>query len=95
MEGRVPGRLDCGAAPMSATDSHRRVAPNYLDRVVMAMTYDGNRIKQAWLMGYASYAYTASFIGQTDPSVGEPVFTRWDAIKGGVECAWDSLWRKQ
>lgn len=68
---------------------------NYLDRMMAAMVYDGNRLKQAWLMARASYAYTASFIGNTDPSLGEPVFTHWDAIKAGVECAWDTLWRKQ
>ncbi len=69
---------------------------NYLDTVMAAISYDGaSRIKHAWLMGCASYAYTASFIGNTDPSVGEPVFTRWSAIKAGLDCGWDNLWRKQ
>ena len=68
---------------------------NYVDRMMTAMTYDGNRIKRAWLMACASYAYTASFIGNTDPSLGEPVFTRWDAIKGAVECGWRYLWRRK
>ncbi len=66
---------------------------NYLDHMMSAMTSEGGRLKQAWLMGRASYAYTASFIGNTDPSVGEPVFTHWDAFKGGVECFWDTLTR--
>lgn len=68
---------------------------NYLDHMGAALTYKGNRVKAAWLMARASYSYTASFIGNTDPSVGEPVFTRWDAIEGAVECFWDCLWRKE
>ena len=65
-----------------------------LSPMMAALIYDGkSRIKKAWLMGYASYAYTASYIGNTDPSLGEPVFTQWDAIKGGIECGWDYLWR--
>ena len=66
---------------------------NYMDRMMAAITYRGNRFTTAWVMARASYAYTASFIGKTDPSKGEPVFTRWDAFQGAVECAWDQLWR--
>ena len=59
-----------------------------------ALTYDGqNRFKQAWFAFRASYSYTASFIGNTDPSMGEPVFTHWDAFKGAIEIAWEYLWR--
>lgn len=68
---------------------------NYMDDMGDALTYEGgNRLKAAWLMARASYSYTASFIGQTDPSVGEPVFTRWDAVKGAVECFFYCLRRK-
>lgn len=68
---------------------------NYLDHLMTAMTYSGpSRIWQAWLMARASYAYTCSFIGQTDPSRGEPEFTRWYAFKGAVETGWDCLWRR-
>ena len=54
-------------------------------RMIDAMTHNGNRLLLAWKMARASYAYTASFIGQTDPSAGEPEFTRWCAFKGAVE----------
>ena len=73
----------------------RPLRMNYLDYCVKAITHRGNRFTTAWVMGRASYAYTCSFIGKTDPSMGEPVFTRWDAIKGGFECAWDQLWRQR
>lgn len=66
---------------------------NYLDHMSIALTYKGNRFKEAWLMARASYAYTCSFIGNTDPSMGEPVFTHWDALKGAIECAWDTFKR--
>ena len=63
--------------------------------ILDALTYDGrNRLRRAWLMGRASYLYTASFIGNTDPEH-EPTFTHWDAIKAGFVCAWDALWRSK
>lgn len=68
---------------------------NYMDDVVKGITYEGNRVMAAWYMARGSYAYTASFIGRTDPSQGEPVFTHWDALKGALETFWDHLWRKQ
>lgn len=64
---------------------------SYMDDMHEALVYKGNRFKEAWLMARASYSYTASFIGQTDPSAGEPVFTRWDAFVGAVECFWYCL----
>ena len=66
---------------------------NYMDHMMRAMTCEGGRLKQAYLMGIASYHYTASFIGNTDPEHGEPVFTHWDAFIGGVECFWDTFKR--
>ena len=74
-------------------DRHKK--RNYLDHVVRAITHRGNRLTTAWMMARGSYAYTASFIGRTDPSMGEPVFTHWDALKGGVEIFWDYLWRQR
>lgn len=69
---------------------------NYFDHTTAAICYRGpSRIKKAWLMGRGSYAYTCSFIGKTDPSKGEPVFTRWYAFKSGVALFWDYLWRKE
>lgn len=68
---------------------------NYLDHVVRGITCEGNRFTRAWLMARASYAYTASFIGTTDPSQGEPEFTRWDAFKGAVEQFFDTLRRDE
>ena len=59
--------------------------------ILDALTYDGpNRLRRAWLMGRASYLYTASYIGNTDP-LHEPTFTHWDAIKAGFVCAWDAF----
>lgn len=67
---------------------------NYLDKCMDAMIYEGNRIKHAWLMARASYAYTCSFIGNTDPSIGEPEFTRWYAFTEAAKLGWEYLWRK-
>ena len=69
---------------------------NYLDHMMRGITYDGpSRIKAAWLMARGSYEYTCSFIGTTDPSIGEPEFTRWYAFRCAVELFWDYLWRKE
>ena len=62
--------------------------------MIDAMTYNGNRLLLAWKMARASYAYTASFIGQTDPSAGEPEFTHWYAFCGAAELFWEYLWRR-
>lgn len=67
---------------------------NYMDAVVKGITYEGNRVLKAWHMACGSYAYTCSFIGKTDPSQGEPEFTRWYAFTSAVELFWDYLWRK-
>ena len=66
---------------------------NYLDKCMRAMTGPDRGLVAAWNMATASYAYTASFIGNTDPSVGEPVFTHWDAFKGAWEIFWEYLFR--
>ena len=71
--------------------SHKDDATPILD----ALTYDGqNRFRRVWLMGRASYLYTASYIGNTDPEH-EPTFTLLDAIRAGFVCAWDELWRSK
>ena len=67
---------------------------NYLEKVVRGITYDGNRLKGAWLMALGSYAYTRSFAGATYEDGTDMGFTRWYAFKGAVETFWDYLTRR-
>lgn len=53
---------------------------NLAKMMLDAMTCEGNRFHQAWLMGKASYYYTRSH-----------GFGRLYALRGGIELFWDCL----
>ena len=67
---------------------------NYATTCLQAMVYEGNRVKKAWLMARASYAYTRSWDGAEGPD-GTPMdFGRWYAFKEAALLGCEYLWRK-
>ena len=63
----------------------------YVDRVLSAMAYDGNRFVGAWLMARATYAYTRAHDG-TEIAPGEYItFSRWYSFKGALAVFWEHL----
>lgn len=61
-----------------------------------ALAYMGdNRIRRAWLMALATYAYTRSWDGCEGNVEGEIMhFGRWYSFCAAVEVGWDYLWRR-
>jgi hypothetical protein len=63
--------------------------------ILEAMAYMGvSRVKQAWLMARATYAYTRSWDGCEGPREGEVMsFGRWYSFCSAVEVGWEYLWK--
>lgn len=68
---------------------------NYIDACMAALVYrKRNRLKRAWLMARASYAYTRAHDGMVVNDAGDRIsFSRWYAFTGAVACGWRNLHR--
>lgn len=63
---------------------------NVAAKMLDAMTYEGNRLGQAWRMGLACYLYTRSHDGAVVSDEGDTMsFSRWYAFKGAAALWWD------
>lgn len=67
---------------------------NLATRMLEAMTYDGNRFKQAWLAASACYHYTRAHDGSVVSDAGDTLsFSRWYCFKEAAKLGWEYLWR--
>lgn len=70
------------------------MAKNYAEKMMDSLVYNGpSRLKSAWLMYQATYAYTRSWDGCEGPD-GRPMdFGRWYSFACAARNFWEYLWR--